>query len=171
MTSYWDDDFDEKLNAAFEDVMAHAAREGIEYYPGSTRPIIRHPNRIVPERPHRGSPAADPGWDENPRTYTVNGEDVEFFSVGQLARALGREPGTIRKWEAQGVIPKATFQVPGRDGDPRGRRRLYSRKQVEGLVQIAEDEGLMDFGATRKSFNTTQFKPRVLELFRETLNG
>lgn len=159
MSTDWDEEFQQIADG-----------DKVEYYPGSTRPIVRHPNRIQTERVRRGL-GADPDWDENPRVYTINGEDVEFFSVGQLARALGREPGTIRKWESQGVIPKATFQVPGRDGDPRGRRRLYSRKQVEGMVKIAEDEGLMDFGVPRKSFSTTQFKPRVLELFRETVSG
>lgn len=152
MTTNWDEEF------------ASIKEDETEFYPGSNRPIIRHPNR-VPDPVRRGV-GVDPDWDDKPKVYTINGEDIEFFTVGQLAKALGREPGTMRKWENLGVIPKATFQVPGKDGDVRGRRRLYSRKQVEGMVRIAEEEGML--ANTRKPFQQTKFKERVLELFKAT---
>ncbi|MFE2100865.1 MerR family transcriptional regulator [Streptomyces sp. NPDC059468] len=134
---------------------------GEQYYPGSTRPLVRHPNRLNTEA---APSAADPTeWDAKPRRYVVAGKETEFFTVGQLARALGRQPVTIRKWEREGVIPKSTFQSPGRDGDVRGRRRLYTRAQVEGIVRIAHEEGVLV--SHQKPIKDTQFTPRVIALF------
>lgn len=131
-----------------------------EFYPGTSRPIIRHPNRNQDEQPRK--PAA-PTWDRHPRVYNVGGQPREFFTVGNLAEALGRKSVTIRKWEREGVIPRATFQAPS--DDPRGRRRLYSREQVEGIVRIAEEEGvLVSYGTPIKS---TNFTARVIALFNE----
>lgn len=98
-----------------------------EFYPGSKQ--------------RRGQPAVivaegvTPGFDfahESfvglaPRKYTVNGIEVEFFTLGQLAKALRRSPVTIRKWEADGTLPKATFVAPNPKKDARAKRRLYSR--------------------------------------------
>lgn len=150
----WDKEFAELKDDALK-----------EFYPGSSYPIIRHPNR-VPDVRSKASLAVFPDWDEKPRLYMVNGVETEFFTTGQMARALGREPVTIRKWERTGLIPMATFQLEGKDGDSRGRRRLYTRAQVEGIVKIASEEGL--FTHRRKPLAQTQFKERVLELFQQT---
>lgn len=151
----------------FRDI-AEEIKQAPEYYPGSARPIVRHPNRLHQQASVRRGQAlnGDPDWDAKPRTFAVGGVEMEFFTVGQLAAAIGRKPGTIRKWESLGIIPKATYQIPGRDGDDRGRRRLYSRAQVEGLILICEEEGMYAYG--RKPFNETAFKARVLELFKQT---
>lgn len=136
-----------------------SAAIGEQFYPGSTRPLVRHPNRLHTEV---AKSAAD--WDAKPRKYVVGGVEMEFFTVGQLARALGRQPVTIRKWEREGVIPRSTYQSPGRDDDPRGRRRLYSRKQVEGIVRIATEEGVLV--SHQKPIKDTQFTARVTDLFK-----
>jgi hypothetical protein len=132
---------------------------GEQYYPGSSRPIVRHPNRLHTEV---AKSAAD--WDAKPRKYVVAGVETEFFTVGHLARALGRQPVTIRKWEREGIIPKSTYQSPGRDDDPRGRRRLYTRAQVEGMVRIAHEEGVLV--SHQKALKSTQFTARVTDLFK-----
>jgi hypothetical protein len=133
-----------------------------EYYPGSRRPIVRHPNRTESSMP-------DPDrWDAKPKVLKVKGEDVEFFTIGQLGLALGgRKPVTIRKWERTGVIPKPTFRKPSED--PRGQRRLYTRAQVEGMVRIATEEGILDRHA--KPITQTDFTERVIALFRELANA
>lgn len=150
-------------DAAFEEL----ADKTPEFYPGSNKQIVRHPNRSTTPSPTKySSLAIDESWDEKPRVFVVNGVETEFFTVGMLARALGREAVTIRKWERLGVLPIATFQNPGKDNDPRGRRRLYTRAQVEGIVRIAAEEGM--FTNRRKPFNQTQFAEKVLELFKQT---
>ena len=126
-----------------------------DLYPGTDRPIADQANQPDPE--------PDPDrWDARPRVLMVGGVSREFFTVGQLARALMRKPVTIRKWEREKVVPAATFRLPSED--PRGVRRLYSREQVEGLALIATQEGLMqgDFRPIRE----TDFTRRAYALFR-----
>lgn len=127
-----------------------------EYYPGSRHPIV--PGQQTAERVN------DPErWDARPRILKIGGVDREFFTIGHLAKALGRKPVTIRGWERAGVIPKPTFRKPSED--PRGTRRLYTRAQVEGILRIADEEGLMrgDF----RPIGDTDFTRRVIALFRD----
>lgn len=142
------------------DQFEEMADEPTEYFPGSVRPIIRHINRVVPG-PERKDPEE---WDAKPRVLKVGGVDMELFTIGHLGQALGgRKPVTIRKWERTGIIPKPTFHKPS--DDPRGKRRFYSRAQIEGLVQIAAEEGVLDRYA--KPITHTNFTPRAIALFRE----
>lgn len=128
-----------------------------EYYPGSKRKIERSDDDT----------AADPsdGWDAKPRVYKKDGKDTEFFTVGHLAMAMNRKPLTIRQWERRGIIPKSTFQRAGRNGSQHGRRRLYTRAQIEGMIQIAAEEGLLS--NDRREIASTNFKARVLKLFKD----
>lgn len=142
MTQKWEEEF-------------RGVRE--EFYPGSTR--VRHVNR-VPDAPSKDPTA----WDANPKEFKVGGVLGEYFGVGALALALERRPGTIRKWEREGVIPKATFRAPS--ADPRGARRLYSRAQVEGIIRIAHDEGLMNPNL-QITLAKSGFTARVKALFEE----
>lgn len=137
------------------------AEIGEQFYPGSTKPIVRHQNR---NGLHTKAAPSAADWDHKPRKYVVAGVETEFFTVGQLAKALGRQPVTIRKWEREGVIPKSTFQSPGRDDDPRGRRRLYTREQIEGMVRIAHEEGVLV--SHQKPIKGTEFTARVIDLFK-----
>ena len=98
-----------------------------------------------------------------PREYQVNGKDIKFYTIGQLAHALNRRPVTLRKWESEGIIPMAQFIAPS--DTPNGRRRLYTREQVEGIIRIAEDEGIL--ADTWKPIKKTRFTSRVISLFEE----
>jgi hypothetical protein len=132
------------------------------YYPGSKQ-------RKDEERPAPEDFRPDPFENVKPRTYMVKGESVEFFTVGQLAGALGREAVTMRKWERTGILPRATFQAPNPKKDQRARRRLYSRAQAEGIVRIADEEGLLRPLWDRPQIRQTRFTERVTELFKELL--
>lgn len=124
-----------------------------EYFPGSRQEISAPP----------GPPDVLAG--ETGRMFTIGGREVELFSIGQLAAALNRAPATIRKWEQDGVIPKATYTKPGANQSPNGRRRLYSREQIEALVRIAQEEGiLLDL---HRQITKTQFKAKALHAFRQ----
>ena len=129
-----------------------------EFYPGSRKPLVRHPNRVLD-----GPKPIDPdSWDHKPRILKLGGVDTEFFTVGQLAQALGRRPVTIRTWERNKIIPNATVRIPS--DDPRGVRRLYTRPQVEGLIKIAQEEGLLN--GDNRSITATDFTRRAFDLFR-----
>ena len=75
------------------------------------------------------------------KKYRINGAEREMYTVGQLARILGRKAVTLRAWEDRGKLPLATFRsAPPQGGQlpgvvPRG-RRLYSLEQVH-LIQDA----------------------------------
>jgi DNA-binding transcriptional MerR regulator len=70
--------------------------------------------------------------------------DKEFFSIGEVSRLTGIKPYVLRYWEsAVGVVR------PARRGS--GHRR-FSRKDVEGLVQVqslVRERGLTLEGAKK----------------------
>ena len=121
-----------------------------EFYPGSKQ------RRAAV---NRAEPEPSPFDGVTPKTFTVDGTVMEFFTIGQLAAALDRKPVTLRKWESAGILPAATFQAPNPKHDHRARRRLYSRAQAEGIVQIAREEGLID--DEPKRVGSTRFSERV----------
>ena len=102
-----------------------------------------------------------------PRYYRVNGERCEFFTLGQLAKALNREAVTIRKWEREGILPKPTHRAKGKD--VRGSRRLYTRSQVVGLVRIAIEEGV--FYPHQRPIRESNFAVRAHKLFAALRKG
>ena len=128
-----------------------ASMADIPFYPGSN---MRKDHVLVD---------ATKGWDANPRKYMYRGELTEFFTLGMLAKALNRKPGTIRKWEREGIIPRATLIK--KSADPRGTRRLYTREHIEGLVAIAKEVGIFD-PRTRRSVMDTEFTAKAVELFQ-----
>ena len=96
----------------------------------------------------------------------LHGEQVEFFTIGQVARAIGRSAVTLRGWEAKGVIPQSGYWKPS--DDPRGRRRLYTRAQAEGLVVLAIECDVLDARSRRP---LDEFKARAWALFNELKKG
>jgi hypothetical protein len=105
-------------------------------WPGNTPPKNRNVN-------NKQKPAIDLFNGAKPKTYRIAGLDIELFTVGQLAKALGRKAITIRMWESQGWIPKATYRTPAPSGEqipgkPSKGRRLYSVAQLELLIAAAE---------------------------------
>ncbi|MFD4858454.1 hypothetical protein [Streptomyces atratus] len=126
-----------------------------EYYPGSSKKISR-------TRPELVEPSAETGvdWSSNPRTYVVDGHEYEFFSIGDLAAALNRRPGTIRLWERQGYIPEG-LRSPSAHQEKR--QRIYTRPQIEGIIRIAAEVGIL--GEARPRIEKTRFRELVLDLF------
>lgn len=130
-----------------------------EFYPGSKK------RRDLPVRNSTVDTKEDARLWDKPRVLNIAGVATEFFSTGQLAEALGdRSPVTIRSWEASGVIPRPKYWAKA--ADPRGRRRLYTRAQLEGMVRIAAEEGLLD-KSSKKSIKATLFTERVMQLYKD----
>jgi hypothetical protein len=99
-------------------------------YPGKRAPKNRPASRNIPftvEDPYANIPF---------KTLVVKGEKQTFYTVGNVARILGRKAQTLRKWESKGWIPPATYRTTKSSGSDllntqsRG-YRLYSREQVE----------------------------------------
>lgn len=135
-----------------------------EFYPGSKQKKKEY-------GPKYKSPATQPEPEEIPgrggKEFLVNGQRVKLYPVGALASFLNRKPGTMRKWENEGIIPNATYVLPS--DSVNGQRRLYTEEQIRGLRRIAEEEGILEPSAGGKwsAVETTQFRSRALQLFKE----
>ena len=112
-----------------------------QYYPGSKRK--RKP--IVAKKPEV---ELDLHWDAKPIKKTLpNGRDLEMFTIGALAAALGRPVITRRAWIKEGYLPAAPYRLPSTkdvNGKDHQGRRLYSRAMVEKVVEILRTVGLLE---------------------------
>ncbi|MFI6495924.1 hypothetical protein [Nonomuraea typhae] len=101
---------------------------------------------------------------------TVNGKKRDLYTIGALAKIIGRKPDTVRGWENFGWLPQPTDNYTGRDpknpaSARHGRRRLYTRDQIIGIYMIAKDEGILEKHA--KPITHTNFTKRVIKLFQD----
>jgi hypothetical protein len=130
-------------------------------YPGGKVPV----NRAEKSESDYESASA---WDSDPVQYPYKGGMRDFFTIGHLAKALGRSTVTIRAWESRGVLPTSDYRgprprtTPNFGSTPRG-KRLWTREQVEGILRIAEEERVIT-DPHQKPPNT-RFTTRVTELF------
>jgi hypothetical protein len=128
-------------------------------YPGRTRPKLRRV-RTVPEPPPTE-------WDDGPVYYMVGGERQEFFTIRHLAKALDYSQQSIRAWENQGLLPKSPYRSPKpRRPTIAGRntkgKRLWTREQIDGILRIAREEGVI----VNKKPPTRSFARKVAARFR-----
>ena len=110
------------------------------------------PSRTVVEERKRKAEAPEPEpmrWDSTPIVKTHKGHERDFFPIGALAMALGRRPVTIRQWEDLGRLPQSRFRtkapaqasIPGKKAEG---RRLYTREQIEAVIDAANKAGVLD---------------------------
>lgn len=115
--------------------------------------------------------SADP-WDSYPHIEMLhNGETKRFYTVGILAKALGKSSQTIRKWENWGYIPRSQYRFPGRSSSTHhrkeGQRRLYTREQIEGVVSVAYETGVLTTEGKANNVGSSGFPEKVTALFEE----
>jgi hypothetical protein len=137
-----------------------------EYYPGSKRKRresqeMRHERRVEERRVAR----EDEPWDAHPLEVFIKGVRYEMFRVGALAKALGRDSVTMRAWIRKGWLPRNMYQTSPRYGT-RGDAglKLWTRAQIEGIVAIAQEEGLLQEKPPR--LVETNFTARVVAAWR-----
>lgn len=70
-----------------------------------------------------------------PKEYTIDGQDISFFTLGELAKKLDRQLQTLRKWEREGIIPEAQYR--SKTG-----RRLYTEAQINAITETVDKYGL-----------------------------
>ena len=78
----------------------------------------------------------------------VDGRTVKMFTVGALARALGRSVSTIRVWERSGVIPETPYRSDRGD-------RLYPMSAVEKIRDVLVNRGKLEVGGIREKRGTS----------------
>lgn len=155
----------------------------VGYYPGTNHTLAAGPRKRVPRdltaltwkdvsscefanQPSNRRRVDNSGWDFDPREININGEAVYLYTIKNLARALGRREGTIRLLETKGLLPVTPWHWGSEYAE--GRVRLYPRTVVEGIIAIAEEEGLMYVGAPIKK---TKFTIRVKALMEEEFSA
>lgn len=136
--------------------------DGLDY-PGRRKPV----NRAAPKDPVETAP----DWSAKPLRYMVGGVEQEFYTIGHLANALGYSVQSIRAWENTQLLPKSRYRTPNprKANQPahitKG-RRLWTREQIEGILRIAAEEGVI---LNRKP-PTPRFAYRVQALFNQLFN-
>lgn len=107
-----------------------------EFYPGSKQK--RRETETVEEAPE---PAE---WDVHSYTKVIQGLPTEMFTIEAICLGLDRSAVTIRLWIRKGYIPEAFYRTPKRivKGEEKKGRRLYTRGQVEALLQVFEKHGI-----------------------------
>jgi len=109
-----------------------------QYYPGSKR-----------KRRDTPKPEITPNADWASRSYKKtlpNGKEVEMYTLGSLAEALGRPIVTIRLWMKEGNLPSSPYRLPAtkdKNGQQRQGRRLYTKPMIEATVEIFSKNGLL----------------------------
>jgi hypothetical protein len=127
-----------------------------DYYPNSKRK-----RRVKEEKVNK----KDSDWTINPIKKTLpNGRDMEFYTIGALAVALGRPLVTIRYWMKEGYLPAPSYRL-GDKTDATGKeikgRRLYSRAQIDVTVKLFEKAGAL--GITRLKWPNEQLTDAIAE--------
>jgi len=67
----------------------------------------------------------------------VAGVKTPMYTIGALARAIGRGISTVRVWEREGILPPTVHRSPKGD-------RLYSVETVAEIRKILKKEGRID---------------------------
>ena len=108
------------------------------YYPGSKR---KRKEKVIKEA------GPEVAWDAKPiKKKLPNGNEVELFTIGAMANALGRPVITIRTWIKEGYLPASPYRLPAKknkNGEDHQGRRLYSRAMVERTVSLFHSAGLL----------------------------
>jgi len=71
----------------------------------------------------------------------VDGKTVTAFTIGALARSLGRSVQAIRLWERQGIIPEAPIRNVKGD-------RFYPLDSIEAIRKLLKKAGKLEAGDT-----------------------
>jgi hypothetical protein len=114
-----------------EDIIDSVLSDLDNFYPGSKRKrreieVLENKREIT--------------WDLKPQIKPLpNGKDIELFTVGALALALGRPFITIRTWNQKGYLPTPPYRLPtkkDKNGEDHKGRRLYSRAMIEATIAL-----------------------------------
>lgn len=103
-----------------------------------------YPGKTPPKNRGRGTRKAhDTLNGARYKVYIINGREEQMFTIGELAKALGKSTPTVRMWENRGWIPKPRYRgappkAPQLPGTPPKGRRLYTRKEVEFLIECVK---------------------------------
>ncbi|HEX6393104.1 MAG TPA: hypothetical protein VFZ97_06655 [Acidimicrobiales bacterium] len=112
--------------------------------------------------------AGEGGWHDDQRLfrdYLFCDETVRLYGIGALAAATGKKASTIRKWIETRVILDSGFRTPGIRGTlGDAGRRLWTGEQIDAIVKIGSDEGVVGVRRPRR-MSDTNFPERLRTLW------
>ena len=85
----------------------------------------------------------------------VDGVKVPMFTIGALAKAIGKGISTIRVWERNGTLPETPYR--SKKGD-----RLYTLEMVEAIQKALKKAGKLDIGVLKEKKRPTYVDCDVL---------
>lgn len=137
--------------------------QDLKDWPGGKPPVNR-----TPGSPQRPSEAGLVEWRNLSQALLYRGRTRAFYTIGALAKALGRSEVTIRSWEAKGIMPKTPYRTPAPSnplpGTKPAGRRLWTVEQIEGILRICVEEGVILDGKTPP---TREWGLKVAQLYRD----
>jgi hypothetical protein len=117
----------------FEETFAELEK----FYPGSKRKRRDAPPEVQ----------KDVSWESDGFEKVLpNGRQIQMYTLGSLAKALGRPTKTVRYWVENGILPTSPYRLPskqGANGKVYAGRRLYSKAMVEATVDLFDKARLL----------------------------
>ena len=80
------------------------------------------------------------------RKVTIEGKEVLFYTLGEIARRLEIKTRSLREIERQGAMPKTPYR------EKHTGNRLYTEKMVELLVRAGKKAYVRNIGIRKKVF-------------------
>lgn len=101
-----------------------------EFYPGSKK------RRKAVEPPKTREHIEIDDLYASPVKKVVGGVQIEFYTIGTLAKALDRPVATLRMWMDRGYFPSSPYRMKSAlvNGKLVPGRRLYTRPMIEAAV-------------------------------------
>lgn len=144
--------------------MFQELREPGKDWPGGRPPVNRTPD----DAPRRPAEEGVDEWRNLAQALVYRGRTRAFYTIGALSKALGRSEVTIRSWEAKGLMPKTPYRTPAPSnplpGTKPAGRRLWTVQQIEGILRICVEEGVILDGKTPP---TREWGLKVAQLYRD----
>ena len=84
----------------------------------------------------------------------VDGVMVRMFTIGALARAIGKGISTIRVWERNGTLPETPYR--SKKGD-----RLYTLEMVESIQRALRKAGKLEISVLKEKARPTYIEKDV----------
>ena len=107
------------------------------FYPGSKRK-----RREVPQAAPK-----DVSWEADAFEKVLpNGRQIQMYTLGSLAKALGRPTKTVRYWVENGILPTSPYRLPSKESNGKvyAGRRLYSKAMVQATVELFDKARLLE---------------------------
>lgn len=132
-----------------DDIIEEMFGEEARRYPGSKKTIPERVPEAAATQAAKG-PSFDAAIDRQtwgtPVMKRAKGKPIELWTMGAIARAMGRSFDTMRQWEKNGRLPPAPFRFRVAKG-PRGEpcyRRYYSERSIRAAIDCAEEAGFYE---------------------------